>query len=163
MRRIGLLIAALGLLAGPAHAEVIYKYRKPDGSLVYSNSRIDGATLVETLQVVPATPEDRARFEAGRAAAASEAAKADAAARERVKALDAADAEVKDALDALKRAQANLERGIEPLPGEVQASAIKGHTHFTPDYLARQQALKHAVAAATVRLEKAYAARDALR
>jgi hypothetical protein len=111
-----LLFAGL-LFESAAGAETIYKYRRADGQMTYSNRLIPGEELIETFEykfAPPAAPDRKAP-------------KAAAAADERIKvhlsALDKAWSEVQAATRALAAAEARQAAGDDPRPGEAGALA----------------------------------------
>ena len=110
------LLACL-LLAFPAAAQTVYKYRAADGRMTYSNRLLPGAELIETFDYRFAAP----------AAANPNAAKAGAAVDERMKihlaALEKAWSEVQDATRALAAAEARLSEGVAPLEDEGRSLA----------------------------------------
>jgi len=70
------------------------------------------------------------------------------------------DAEVRAATEGLERARAQLQAGIEPLPGERTGTATGG-SRLNEAYEARQAENQRAVADAEERLKRAVAARNA--
>jgi hypothetical protein len=156
--RAALLLALLSVAAEPAFAQHIYKYRMPDGSMLYTDSQtgftdqyIKGK-LEETIAEPPPAPEQvnaamRARGEA-RARNADEAAKAAASG------VNAAYAMVVAAREQLQQAERALQAGLGPLPGE-RLGIVDGHTRLRPAYWARIDKLRVAVEDAQDRLERA--------
>src|SRR4051812_13913196 len=105
------LLAALAamLLAAPALA-TIYKYERPDGTVVYSDQPVKGARLVERFAVAQApTPVERPQGPASAREASPPGAPSE---------LDVADAQVRAAEGAVDQAKVRLAQGAEPLPGE---------------------------------------------
>lgn len=159
--RLALALALLGLAATPAFAQHIYKYRMPDGTMLYTDNQ-SGFTdqyikgkLEETIAEPPPAPAQvnaamHAQSEA-RAKNASEAAKAAAGG------VDAAYAMVVSARQQLQQAEQVLQAGLEPLPGE-RLGIVDGHTRLSPAYWARVDRLRQAVEAARDRLDRASAA-----
>ncbi len=101
------------LLASAAAAETVYKYRRADGQITYSNSRLPGATLLDTFETRFPPPAPPAVANARRATPADE-----ARINKRLAALDAAWLEVQEATQALNSAQARLAAGVAPLEEE---------------------------------------------
>jgi hypothetical protein len=73
-----------------------------------------------------------------------------------------ADNEVRAAERALAAAQANLDAGQEPLPGE-RTGLARGGSRLNEAYWERQESLRKAVTEAQERLDRAVAVRNALR
>ena len=107
-----LAFAACLLAAGAAAAETVYKYRRADGRVTYSNRLLPGLELIETFDAKYAEP----------AAASPGATKsdtdADARIKKRLAAFEAAWTEVQEATKALNLAQARLDAGVGPLESE---------------------------------------------
>jgi hypothetical protein len=177
MHRMVLRIAvplALLLFASAAAAETVYKYRRVDGRVVYSNRLVPGLELIETFEY---------KFDAPvRAPNARAAAKSDADGEARIKkhldALQTAWTEVQEATGALTVAEERLRAGEEPQAGDRQgvvadsappaaggvpaaaSPAVGGSMsgrrgRASPEYAARVQALEAGVAAARTRLDAA--------
>jgi hypothetical protein len=164
MKTIALALAsALTLAALPAAAQSIYKFVRPDGSVVYSDKPVAGAKLDERLE--PAQPPDPKAVAAAQEAARQRARAVNAAAAERTQAVSAVDAEIRAATDGLAQARARLEAGREPLPGERTGIVAtgSGRSRLNGEYWARQIENEQAVAEAQARLDAAFAARNALR
>lgn len=159
---LALAVAAM-LPAWPAAAQSIYKYVRPDGSVVYSDKPVSGARLDERLE--PAQPPDPKAFAAAQDAARKRARAINEAAAERTQAVSAVDAEIRAATTALESARAQLEAGREPLPGERTGIVAtgSGRSRLNGAYWARQVENEQAVAEAQSRLDAAFAARNALR
>jgi chromosome segregation ATPase len=146
-------------IALPASAQKIYKQQLPDGTVVYADHRIKGAKLLYqvTITDAPTRPAERAA-----APASAETAALDKRLRERMAALDRAQQEVVDAGRALEVVKRRFDAGKEPLPGEVQSSAM-GATRLLPQYNERLKQLEDDVAKAQARLDRAYAEKNQLR
>lgn len=154
-------LAALLLLAPAVAAETIYKYRRADGRMIYSNRPIPGVELIEAFEYKPAKP----------AAARVDTPKSGAAGEERIKgylaALEKAWTEVQDASKALAAAEERLRAGVEPQSGEREgvatstapptagASMSGRRGRASPEYMARMQALEADVQSARTRLDTA--------
>ena len=160
-----LTILACGTLAftAAAAAQNIYRYVFPDGRVVYSDSPVPGAKLQGTV-APPPPPMSPPSSPAERPGSPSGASKdqGSAAPDDRVARLAAADRNVQEATRALEDARARLAVGQEPLPGERTGTA-GGMSRLNDEYWARQQSLKDAVAAAQANLDRAVAARNAVR
>jgi hypothetical protein len=140
--------------AGAADAQKIGRYVFPDGRVVYSDQPVPGAKLAN--EVAP-PPPPAAPAREGRAPAPVPGTDPAAA---RIQRRTEADAEFRAATEALERARAQLEAGIEPLPGE-RTGIAKGGSRLNEAYEARQAVNQKAVADAEARLQRAVAARNA--
>lgn len=142
------LTTVLMLACALAKAETVYKYRMPNGSVIYSDRPVLGGRLEGELEPPP-------RPAAGAAPAPrpepSEAEKRIAA---RLEALEQARRELDAANAALARAQRRLEAGREPLPHEFQGMA-GGGMRLSEGYETRQVANERAVARAQARVDRA--------
>src|SRR5882672_3655679 len=147
-------IVALLLAAGVtgAQAQTIFKYQRPDGEIVYSDSPVKGAKRVG--EVDPAPAPAAAQAEVPR--------RAPDLAERRSAALDDADARIKAAARALKEAEERQQKGIEPTPGERLGNA-GGNSRLAPRYFSRQQDNAADVDAARASLEEAYRLRNEAR
>jgi hypothetical protein len=146
--------ALLAALAGAGAAQTIYKYERPDGGVVYSDHPVKGAKLVERFELAQAPTVQRTTPQAQAPQPRSE------APVNRAAELDAADAEVRAAQKALEDAQARLQQGAEPQPGERIANAGGKSSRLTEDYFGRQAQLEQEVKDANQRLEQAYERRN---
>ena len=146
-----IVVAALLALSGPGLAQTIYKYERPDGSFLYSDKPVKGAKLVERFTVAQAQqqarpPREEPLSEVPSANPPSE--------------LDAADAEVRAAQKAVEDAEARMQQGAEPQPGERRGNVGGKTSRLTEDYIARQQQLEQELNAANQRLAQAYQRRN---
>ena len=158
MRFPRLLLIVLALAAANAvDAQKIGRYVFPDGRVVYSDQPVPGAKLVNEVAPPPPPSASPPVSREGKAAAPG----ADSG-PERVRRLEQTDAEVRAATEALERARAQLQAGIEPFPGERTGTA-GGGSRLNEAYDARQAANQRAVADAEARLQRAVAARNAAR
>ncbi len=159
MRLSRLFFVVLALAAANAvDAQKIGRYVFPDGRVVYSDQPVPGAKLVNELAPPPpasASPPPPPRESKAAAPGADPGA-------ERVRRLDQADQEVRAATEALERARAQLQAGVEPFPGERTGTATGG-SRLNEAYDARQAANQRAVADAEERLQRAVAVRNAAR
>jgi hypothetical protein len=144
----------------PAAAQKIYKQQLPDGTVVYADHRIKGAKVLYqvTITDAPTQPVEQAAAPYSNA----ETVALDKRLRERAQALGRAQLEIVDAGRALEAARRRLEAGKEPLPGEVQSSAM-GATRLLPQYSERLRQLEDDIAKAQARLDRAYAENNQLR
>lgn len=154
----GVAILALALLPTLAAAQTVYKYRRPDGTIIYSDAPVHGAKLIGRFQLVPVPAPDVPETRPQPAGADP-----DERARTRLESLNAADAEIKAADQALKDAQERQQAGVEPLPGERIANVGARTSRLSPEYFERQQQLADDVEAAQARLDQAYRIRNDLR
>lgn len=174
--RASILIAGL-LLAWAAAAETIYKYRRADGQVIYSNRRLPGVELVEAFEY--RIPPPAARAAPGVAASEKKAAAAgDERITRHLAALDAAWSEVQAATRALEAAEQRQAAGVEPRPGDRQGVAVETapsaaggvpatappalggslsgrRSRASPEYLSRLEALEADVQSARARLDVA--------
>lgn len=154
-------IVALALATGMAFAaaETVYKYQRPDGKVIYSDSPVPGAKLIGQFELVPApVSTEPARAEPPRR---PEATGEDP--KRRAAALDAADARIKAADQALKDALESQQQAFEPLAGERLGNVGGGTSRLTEAYFARQRAAAAAVDAARAELDEAYRMRNEVR
>lgn len=140
------LIAMLSIVTG-AYAQAMYKSTMPDGRVVYGEKPEPGAKRVDKVEAPPPqtgttvlTPAEKQTIDQRiqKRAASDEAQKRD----------------LENAHAQLKKAEAALEAGKEPLPGERQGTA-GGFSRLTDEYWVRQKNLEAAVAAARKRVEQA--------
>jgi hypothetical protein len=150
-------IVALLLAAGTAgaQAQTIYKYQRPDGEIVYSDSPVKGAKPIGQIDPEPAPA-------ASQPAQGEVPPRAPDLAERRSAALDDADARIKAAAQALKEAEERQQKGAEPLPGERLGNA-GGNSRLAPRYFSRQQDNAADVDAARANLDEAYRMRNEAR
>ena len=160
--RVAECLVAMLMCGGELWAQTLYKSIRPDGSVEYSSTPSRDAVRIETYEKVPASPEDAARAASQRAEEQRRLRQFEERERRREQALDKADAELNSALDALRTAQQRLKDGIEPQAGE-QTGTVRGITRRNDAYFERTQRLSQEVSDAQRRLERAYAARNAVR
>jgi len=146
-------IVALLLVASPAlaPADTIFKYQRPDGRIVYSDSTVKGAKRIGVLDLPappPAVPRGP-RFSSELATT-------------RRAELAAADAEIREATQALRDAEARQKQGVEPLPGE-RLGMVGGNSRLAESYFDRQQELATEVDMARARLNEAHRLRNEVR
>jgi hypothetical protein len=153
------IVALLATVSGLAAADTVYKYQRPDGKVIYSDSPVEGAKLIGRFELVPAPPSaGPTRGETPRRPAAT-----DATAEQRALALEAAEARIKAADQALKDAQERQQQAVEPLPGERLGNVGGTTSRLTPEYFERQRAAAAEVDAARTELDEAHRARNAAR
>ena len=154
-------VATVAMLTGSAtHASEVYKYRMPDGRILYTTQV---STTGKLLEVLPEPAPGPRVIEAERLAKLKrEQDQAGNATAKRLATLDAVEVEIKAALRALEAAKQANEQNVEPLPGERLGTA-KGKSRLAEGYWERQRELRQAVEAARQRLDDAYRARDAIR
>ncbi len=149
--RVVLASGLLGLAMMPALGQHIYKYRMPDGTILYTDSQ-SGYTdqytrgkLAETLtEPTPAPAEVEDAMRARRETRDKNASNASAAQSTGV---DAAYAMMNQARQA-------LQAGLEPLPGE-RLGNVDGGTRLSPAYWTLVQGLRLSVNGAHDRLDRA--------
>src|SRR5882762_144791 len=155
----GLVALVLALAAAFAAGETVYKYQRPDGTVVYSDVPLRGAKLIGRFQLVPAPRPKAEPARPGRGAVTDP----NEIARQRVQDLDASDAAIKAAEQSLKEALERQQAGVEPQPGERLGNVGGRTSRLGPQYFERQQALAAEVADARARLDEAYRQRNQLR
>jgi hypothetical protein len=155
-RRLAPIAVALLPLLAAAQSGPVYKYRLPDGSTLYSDEARSNGELQEII-TPPAAPQA-----APAAQARAQTAPAERAAEQDAGALDAATREVQAARQSLDAAQAALDSGVEPQPGERIGNA-NGTSRLAPGYWQRIGLLRAEVARAKERLEQANAQLQAAR
>ncbi len=150
-------IVALLLATGTAgaQAQTIYKYQRPDGEIVYSDSPVKGAKPIGQIDPEPAPA-------ASQPAQGEAPPRAPDLAERRSAALDDADARIKAAAQALKEAEERQQKGTEPLPGERLGNA-GGNSRLAPRYFSRQRDNAADVDAARANLDEAYRMRNEAR
>lgn len=156
--RVALLLMLLSVAAEPAFAQHVYKYRMPDGSMLYTDSQ-SGFTdqyikgkREETIAEPPPAPEQVKA--AMRARSAARVRNAEEAAKAKASGVNAAYAMVVAAREQLQQAEHALQAGLGPLPGE-RLGIVDGHTRLGPAYWQRIDKLRLAVMNAQDRLERA--------
>jgi hypothetical protein len=134
------------LACAPAHGETVFKYRMPDGRVIYSDKPVPGGHLEAELQPPPepgvASPPSPQPSDVDERIAA----RRDALERAR-RELDGANAD-------LARAQSRLEAGRQPLPEEYKGIA-GGGSRLGEEYEQRQAANERAVTQAKARVKRA--------
>jgi len=155
----GIVALVLAASMASAAAETVYKYQRPDGKVIYSDSPVQGAKLIGQFELVP-TP---VQAETGRGERPQRPAATDERAERRTAALDSADARIKAADQALRDALERQQQAFEPLPGERLGNAGGTTSRLTEAYFARQRAATAAVEAARAELDQAYRMRNEVR
>jgi hypothetical protein len=161
MRSVLLLVPLLAALAAPADAQSIFKYVRPDGSVVYSDRPVPGARLDEELE--RAAPPDPAAAAAARAKQQERANALNERLVERSRSLDQAQSDLREWSRRLDEAKVRLEAGREPLPGERTGVVFQGKSRLNEAYWARQDENEAAVAEAEARVAQARATLQSLR
>jgi len=144
------------LLALPlAHAGTIYKYRGDNGQIEYSTTRPVGRAIIAELDskqlaqdqrnIVPSSPNSAATVQSANA---------------RIAQVNQANDNVIRAEQNLRDAQAALEAGREPLPGE-RIGTVSGYSRLNDSYATRVAGLEQAVEQARANLDQAYRNRNA--
>jgi hypothetical protein len=154
--------ALAAALAAPALADTIYKSVLRDGSVVYGDKPVRGASKVERLDRAEPRISITRSAPAERADEQRRTAEVEQRILDRQIALDRAEAEVKAATIALENAEQRLQQSQEPLPGERTANA-SGGSRLNDFYQDRVFTLQNEVSAARRRLEAAYATRNSVR
>ena len=138
------------LLLGASAAwaqQTVHKSTMKDGTVVYSEKPVPGALKSEVVETPTAktgvkglTPEEKARAEA-QLKQRAQATQADTQKR----------SQLDDARRAVTEAEAAVEKGKEPLPGERTGTA-GGGSRLNDAYYSRQKGLEDSLAAARKRL-----------
>ena len=147
-------LLAIGLVV--AQAAEVYKYRMPNGEILFTNEMSTSGALPEpapTPKIIEA--ERRAKLERERN-------EAEQAIETRLATAEAAEAEIKAVLPELRKAKAAAAVGVEPLPGERLGHASH-RTRLADSYWTRQRELRHAVDELRQHLDAAYRVRDQTR
>jgi hypothetical protein len=149
-------LGAALLLAGAqaAQADTIYKYKGPDGVIVYSTTKPKNTPIISEMDSAALSSDQHTQYHAQAAAGSQASAEADA----HLQRIAEANASVARAEQNLRAAQDALERGREPLPGE-RTGTVTGFTRLNDVYNQRIAGLEQAVALAQQRLDAAYRAR----
>lgn len=149
-------IALLSFVSSFAFAkiEVIYKSVELDGGIVYSSEPQKDAKIIEILTL---SPEERRAALLLEKKSKSEAKEI----KEREMQWARADQEIMAAQQALRQAEADLQRGRTPLAHERRGT-VSGYSRLTDAYFQRIRKLEAAVQHAKQRLDRAYDARNAL-
>ena len=141
------LVLVLLLAASGASAQTMYKSTMPDGKVIYGEKPAPGAQRVEMIASPPpksgitiVTPADKTQV--------------DKRIQQRSTIENAKQHELDEARRQLQQAEAALEAGKEPLPGERIGTA-GGASRLTDAYWERQKKLEQAVDSARARLDKA--------
>jgi hypothetical protein len=142
-----------------AAAETVYKYQRPHGKVIYSDSPVQGAKLIGQFELVPAPVQT----ETGRGERPQRPTATDKGAERRTAALDAADARIKAADQALRDVLERQQQAFEPLPGERLGNAGGSTSRLTEAYFARQRSAAAGVDAARANLDEAYRLRNEVR
>jgi hypothetical protein len=149
--RLVLIAVALAGFSSTAVAQGVYRHVDPNGRITYSDDPKGGDGAVTQVEI-PSQPGGKP------ASGLSESEKILLQqANRRAAELDRATADIVAAFNALRAAEARREPGVEPLEGE------RSGRRFRPEYWQRQQALKRDVDEARMRLDEAFARRNAWR
>jgi Domain of unknown function (DUF4124) len=151
----GIVTLLLATAAATAAADTVYKYQRPDGQTIYSDSPVEGAKLIGQFDLVPAPASPEAGSADPRPAPV-------VGEDRRGLALDAAYARIKAADQTLTRALERQQRGMEPLPGE-RLGNVGGNSRLSPAYFSRQRDNAADVDAARAELDEAYRLRNDVR
>ena len=148
-------LGAVLLLAGAqaAQAETIYKYKGPDGVIVYSTTKPKNTPVLAEMDSAALANDPHTLFPAQAATGQPNAADA------HLQRIAEADANVTRAQQNLKNAQDALANSREPLPGERIGTA-SGFSRLDDAYNRRIAALEQAVTLAQQQLDAAYRARS---
>ena len=150
-KRIGLLscVLAMALCASWAAAQVNYKSTMPDGKVIYGDKPVPGAAKVD--QIKPSKTQGITPSSTKEAGVLSDLERS----REN---REAKDNRLRALEETVTRAEAALESGKAPLPGEHIGTAGGGQ-RLTEEYFERQKQLEANVARARAELANARAER----
>ena len=157
-----LVAGTLCLFALAAHAQQLYKNVMPDGSVVYSDAPVAGATRSQAMAVPAPPPVDAQAAQKRAGEERRQAEDLEARLDARRKAGEEADARVAKARKALEDAQIALERGRELREGDMIAY-VGGGARPSDAYLKRQETLERQLANARKDLDDALRARNRAR
>lgn len=157
-----LLLTCALAMAMPAGAQV-YKNVMPDGRIIYSDKPIKGAGKSQTVDVPP-PPTEADKASAAQRMQEDEQKRQALQQRldDRRKKLDDAEARVKAARQALAAAEAALEQGRSPRPGEMLGT-VGPNARPSEGYLQRIANLENGVATAKKALDDALRERNQAR
>ena len=158
--KVMVMLSLLFLAGRPVGAWEVYRYRMPDGSVVYTH---EVSTTGKLEEIIGAPPPDSAQVEqALRVKRKREDDRINLIASQREADLNVVVAEISNQTTALEAAKQKLKSGLEPGPDERLGTA-GGHTLLSPAYWQRVRKLQLAVDNARERLDDAYAARNAIK
>ena len=142
-------------LTAPAVGDTIYRYKLPDGRVVYADAPRAQGELQRVLKTTRRTPGELwARWASSEIHAYDARARYEFHAHERAMAYSRT--RMTAAETALIRAERYREAGAEPLPGE-RVGDVNGTSRLRPEYFARQRGLERAVQDARFRMDRAVA------
>ena len=144
-------------LAQSGQAETIYKYRDPNGVIVYSSTKPVNTPILGEMDSKSLAADEKTTY-SSQAAAGAGASAGVAEADAHVRRLNEASERVARAEQNLKSAQDALAQGKEPQAGERTGTA-SGYTRLNDSYQERVAALEKAVQQARQELDEAYRAR----
>lgn len=149
-------------------ATQLYRQVMPDGRIVYSDKRIKGARLDDTLTVDPDSNGKSWKAESGRRFTPPPRVERTQVQRvpsipplSKRKTLDEAEADVIKSEMLLEDAKKRQQAGVEPLPGE-RTGIVGGGSRLNERYEARQKALAQEVAEAEAMLQRSRNERNAV-
>ena len=145
----------------PARAETIFKSTGQDGEITYSWKPVPGASKSVALDIQTLSPEQRRAAQMLRAQDRALSAQVSAELNARESEWRRVDREILSTQRELTRAENTLQKGRTPLPGERRGNA-GGGSRLTNAYFERLRQEELRVEQARERLDKAYAARNAL-
>lgn len=139
----------------PALGDTIYRYKLPDGSVVYADAPLSQGALQRVLKTTRRTPGELwARWADSEIHAYDARARYEFYAHERAMAYSRM--RMTAAETALIRAERYRDAGAEPLPGE-RVGNVNGTSRLRPEYFARQRGLERALQDARLRMDRAVA------
>jgi hypothetical protein len=149
-------------------ATELYRQVMPDGRIVYSDKKIKGARLDDTLAIDPESNGKSWKAESGRRFTPPP--RVERTQIQRVptipplgkrKTLDEAEADVIKSEMLLEDAKKRQQAGVEPLPGE-RTGIVGGGSRLNEHYAARQKALAREVAEAETMLQRSRGERNSV-
>ena len=149
-------------MAASAHADTIYRSISPDGEVTYSSQPLPGARESKEIVIESLSPEQRRAGMLLRRQDKALSAEVNARLQSLESEWHQVDREIVSAQKALAEAERALRKGRTPLPGERRGN-VGGGSRLTDAYFQRLRQIETRVAQAKERLDRAYAARNALK
>lgn len=165
IRKANLGIAILGAvyaMVGSAHADPIYRSISPDGEVTYSSLPLPGAHESKAIEIESLSPEQRRAGVLLRRQDKILSAEVTASLQSLESEWRQLDREIVSAQKVLAEAESSLQSGRTPLPGERRGN-VSGGSRLTEAYFQRLRQNEMRVEQSKERLDRVYAARNALK